>query len=252
LVLLGQIALYDRLDFPRALAFAEESRAVAQRAGFVYLRPAQILADTLFAEGNLVGARSQLEQWLAALRHEQEGKAMIAGCLHDLGMVATRQGDFAAAHAFLDESLVLWDELGNADSVRACYLPLAMLTEAESDLERAAQLYRACLEAIKHDSWKWGTCLLGLATLANDMGEYELTARLLGAIQRVDQTVQRLFPIQWDDFYQLAGASNARLGATLFDVTCAEGRVRAFDQVADEAIAVLEAALHAPKHSLPD
>jgi tetratricopeptide (TPR) repeat protein len=248
LVLLGQIALHYQLDIPRARALAEESLAVARQAGFVYLRPAQILADTLFAEGDLVGARSQLEQWLAALRQEQEGKAMIAGCLHDLGIVATRQGDFTSAHQFLEDSMVLWKELGNSDSLRACYLPMAALVQAEGNCGQAVKLFREALAGVKHDRWSWGSYLLGLATLAQAAGEYELIARLLGAIHLVDETVQRLFPIQRNDFSHLADAARVRLGATRFDDAWAAGRELAFDQAAEQAVSILETLLPAQSH----
>jgi len=80
--------------------------------------------------------------------------------------------------------------------------------------------------------------------------EYELAARLLGAIQLVDETVQRLFPIERNAFSQLADAARVRLGTTRFDDAWAAGRELAFDQVAEQAVSILETVLPAQSHIL--
>ena len=194
-VLLGEIALI-RADFPRACALCRECLVVAQAAGFTHPWPWMILSNIASAEGDLDDARSLHEEVLGAVQRQREGKAIIAYTLTELGFIATRQGDFTAAHAFLDEAVALWKEL-SPESMVASDLTLAELFQAEGDYRRGVQAYRRTLAGIEHDPTLWGLCLLSLADLTEALGQHDLTARLLGATEAaVDVTGYRLFPEQ--------------------------------------------------------
>lgn len=72
-----------------------------------------------------------------------------------------------------------------------------------------------------------------------------MTARLLGAIHLVDQTVQRLYPIERDDFSHLVDATCLHLGASHFDSAWGGGYELDFDRAVEDAVTILEAALPA-------
>lgn len=76
------------------------------------------------------------------------------------------------------------------------------------------------------------------------MGQYELTARLLGAVEAVDTSGYRLKPDDRDEYNHLADAARMHLGAVAFDVVWVEGRASPFEQVVEEAVSILEATLH--------
>jgi tetratricopeptide (TPR) repeat protein len=240
LAVLSQAALLER-DYPLARALAEECLAVARQAAFIYPWPFGILANVACAEGDLDLARMLYEELLAAAR-PRNFKGTLLWALSELGSLATRQGDFTVAHARFDEAVVYVSGRG----FQGIALPMnqAALAQAEGDHRRAVQLYRASLAGVKQDRWHWGFFLLGLAALAEAVGEYELIAKLLGATQMVDETTLRLFPSERQDFSHLVDAARARLSASRFDAAWAEGRELAFDQVAEEAVSIFEATLH--------
>ena len=242
LALLGEIAL-EQADLPRAQALCEECLAVAQRAGFAYPWPLGILANLAWAEGDLARVRSFNEQRLAGER--QRGvKGSIAHTLLELGTVATRQRDFPAAHIFLDEAFVLLKDMGSEHFLRASYLPLTVLLQAEGDYGHAVQWYQEGLAGANHYPWTWGPCLLNLASLAAALDQHDLVAKLLGVTETVNETGTRLLPIERSDYNRLADSARASLGAAAFDIAWAQGRALTFEPAAEEAVARLEAVLH--------
>jgi len=241
LALLGEIAL-EQADLSRTRMLCEESLAVAQRAGFAYPWPLGILANLAWAEGDLERARALNEQRLAGERHRGV-KGAIAHTLLELGTVATRQRDYPAAHLFLDEAFALQKEQGHEHFLRAGYLRLAALLQAEGNYEHAIHWYRESLAGANHYPWTWGPCLLNLASLAAALDQHELVARLLGATEMVNEAGARLLPIERSDFNRLADSARASLGAAAFDVAWAQGRALTFELAAEEAVARLQAAL---------
>ena len=177
LAVLSETAL-GQGDFPRARALSEECLVVAQRAGFTYPWPLAILANLAWAEGNLDAARLLYEQQLAAAR-PRGLYGMLVYALTELGALATRQRDFTAAHAYLDEAFVYLKGMGDADFMLSHYVHLAALVQAQGNYEDAVQLYRASLGGVKHYPNSSGPCLLNLAALAETLGQHELAASLL-------------------------------------------------------------------------
>ncbi|MGB3220329.1 MAG: tetratricopeptide repeat protein, partial [Anaerolineae bacterium] len=237
-ILLGEVAMY-RADLSQARALAEESLAIAQQAGFWNPWPLSTLASIVKLEGDLDRARSLMEQLLPNLKTI----GITAGCLTELGGIATRQGDFAAAHAFLDTALGLWKALGTEALVKLQCLPMAILFQAEGDYERAVQCYRQSLAATYHLRADWKTWLLGLGGLASTLGQHELAAALLGTTCTVDEAIHPFWPIERADYNRLVAATRASLGAAAFDAAWAEGRAAPFEAAVEAAVSTLEAVL---------
>ncbi|MGB2771915.1 MAG: hypothetical protein WBF31_06310, partial [Anaerolineae bacterium] len=176
-------------------------------------------------------------------------KGSIAHTLLELGTVATRQRDFPAAHLFLDEAFILLKEQGRESYLRAGYLRLAALLQAEGDYGQAIQWYREGLAGAAHYPATWGPCLLNLASLAAALDQDELVARLLGATETVNETGTRLLPIERSDYNRLADSARAHLGAAAFDAAWAQGHALTFEPAAEEVVARLEAALQVQPRS---
>ena len=125
----------------------------------------------------------------------------------------------------------------------ALYSALAM-----DDYTQAIQLYRASLATMIEDRGSsQNQFLLGLATVANRLGHYEVTARLLGASHTLDEAVQPFWPIEREDYNRLFEATRVSLGAKRFDAAWMEGRVVVFETAAVEALTTLERVLRAPE-----
>ncbi len=223
LAILGDIALTEQ-DYNGARALAEECVEVARQGGFSFPSPQSTLARLAWVEGDLSTARLLYEQCLAAER-PRGSAGSLAMVLTDLGLLSTRQKDYPAAHAFLDEAFTYLRIIGE-DFARACHLHLAALAQAEGAYDRAMRLYRIALTEVPQFQFMWGPCLLSLASLAE-----------------LDQTVYPLYPFERDDCNRLADAARVRLGTETFDIVWLQGRDRPFGEVVEEAVATLETVL---------
>ncbi|MFZ2360066.1 MAG: helix-turn-helix domain-containing protein [Anaerolineae bacterium] len=240
LAILGDIALTQQ-DYNSARALAEECLEVARQGDFSFPWPLSTLAMLAWVEGDLSTARLLYEQHLAAER-PRGSEGSLAIVLRELGLLATRQEDYPAAHAFLDEAFIHLKVIGE-DFARACQLYLAALAQAEGDYGGAMRLYRIALTELPQFQFMWGPCLLSLAALAEQLKQPELATRLLGTIEVVDHTVYPLYPFERDDCNRLADAARIHLGTERFNSAWAEGKDCPFEQATEEAILTLEAAL---------
>ncbi|MGB4978892.1 MAG: hypothetical protein WBR35_19315, partial [Anaerolineae bacterium] len=244
LALLANVTFNIGRDISRARALAQESLAVAQQAGIPFHWPLLVLGNILFfIECDLDEAQSLTESLLIVLQQEQEGGSLIAGTLFALGDLATRKGDFAAAHAHLNKGLAVEKQLGMKQTLRIRHLWFAELYQAEGDYRRAIQSYRASLPPVLCEPLYWAVYLVDLAALAKTLGMHELATRLLGAIESIEQAVGRMLPIHRQDCNRVADAVRSHLGKGIFDAALAKGRGQEFAQIAQEAISTLESAV---------
>ncbi|MGB4975203.1 MAG: hypothetical protein WBR35_00505, partial [Anaerolineae bacterium] len=243
LFFLAEIPLW-RADFSQARALIEECLIVAEQAGFRFSYPLSILAWIAFGEGDLDRARALNEQRLAMEQQRREVGVDLS-TLNDLVRIATRQGDFRAAHAFVDRILARTQQFGSDDDTALCecYLLLAMLVQAEGDYGSAVWWYRAGLRGMKYLGYYWKLWSLGLAGLAGALEQHQLAARLLGTTEALEEANYRLWPIERNDYNRLAGVTRASLGAAAFDAAWMQGRAAAFEAVIEEAVSALEGVL---------
>jgi predicted ATPase/DNA-binding XRE family transcriptional regulator len=229
-------------DDDRARMLAEECLVIAEQAGFSFPWPLAILVTLALGEGDLDKARFLNEQMLAADR-AIASKGSLVYTLSDLGKVCTRQGELVLARAHLSEALELAKPMGE-DWLSGCYVYLAALEQACGDYHGAARCYRESLATARQYRRIWGPCLLGLGGLAAGMGQVQLTAKLMGATESVDRSSYRLMPDERDDFNRLSKLARERLSSERFNAAWNEGRTLTFEQAAEDAVSILEAALH--------
>ncbi|MCB0186776.1 MAG: hypothetical protein KDE31_21060, partial [Caldilineaceae bacterium] len=244
LALMAHVRVNSGTDLVHVRTLAEESVSIARQTGFMFPWPKYVLGAMLANAGDLTTARLMLEQTLAEARI-QEGKPFISGCLIDLGEVATRQKDFTAAKAFLDEALVLKSELGNHEDVNSVFRSLAYLATATGEHHQAFILYKASFVVTgrSHNRSSMSEYLIGVATLAVALNRYQLAANILGTVDSLTETVRPLFPIEKADYARNVELIRKHLDEVEFERARTNGRRRTFEETAVEAISILEKAL---------
>ncbi len=121
---------------------------------------------------HLTEGRARLEtvMSLAGAGHTKE-RARI---MHFLGALATTQGDYPAAEGFLEQSLSLYEELGDESGIAASLNALAISAQdrgdylaAQSNLERSLACWR-----LLPDRLAIARCLHNLANVVKTRGDY--------------------------------------------------------------------------------
>ena len=144
-VVLSAQAGADNLD--RARACFEESLPLARRIGDVTM-----IAHSLNALGEIARMLGHLgdaqEFYTRALEVSRGSYAREAVILLNLGLVAFAQGNADAARAYFEQSLALYETLGERGSLAACLDGLAGVHAVNGEAERAAQLLGAA-EALR-------------------------------------------------------------------------------------------------------
>ena len=116
------------------------------------------------AVGVLVGPRPPRRgAWLArrGARQGRRGAApeLRARALHAAGSLATRQGDYESAAVLFEESLALWEELGDAAGTARSLLSMGTVAAEQGDQERAIELSERAAELYGESEDKRGHAL---------------------------------------------------------------------------------------------
>ena len=147
------------------------------------------LGGALWRFWELHGHLSEGRAWLAAVL-EQSSQAPLsetpvqlkarAKALLGAGKLAEDQGDWAVARTSYEESLALWQALGDEAGRAGVLHHLGLLAQATNDYGRAEALHRQCLALSQtlHDRVGIYISLYNLAEIALINGDYEQAERL--------------------------------------------------------------------------
>ena len=129
--------------------------------------------------GHVVEGRAWLERMLAA-SSEGESLASRSSALTGAGVLAYLQGDYDAAFAFHEESLILHRQVGNPQSVAYAANNLANAALQQGDYARARSLYEESLELVRGagDTPGSGIALINLADVVARQGDLEAARSL--------------------------------------------------------------------------
>ena len=176
-------------------------------------------------EGDFARAQQLAEECLALCR-QKDHPVETAWLLTCLGEIATRRGDYAAAHAALDEALELGRRVGAYWRVVIVRADLGDLAVAEGKPGEALRLYRETLPILlQRGVFAHPQGSLRLACLASAVGQHDVAVTLLGACSAaVASGLRVLLPITQADFDAALDAAEAALDAGAFDVAWAAGR----------------------------
>ena len=183
------------------------------------------LAELAMVEGDYVSAQWLAEECLALCR-QKDNPVETAWPLTCLGEIATRRGDFAAAHVALNEALTLGRKTNSywrVVIVRAGFGDLAL---AEGKPGEALRLYRESLPILlQRGILAHPQGSLRLACLASVTRQDEVAATLLAACSAaVESGLEVLLPITQADYEGVLAATQAALDSDAFESAWATGR----------------------------
>ena len=160
-------------NFRSALAWSQRARAAA-----VELTLAGALARFWYIQGYLVEGRRWLEGALS--RDPDLLPAVRTKALRGVAVLAIKHRDYDDAERFLEESLALSRELGDAASTIRSMLSLGVVEVHKGDYERAKRLNEETIELARatDDRRVVASAINNLSDLALVEGEYETAARL--------------------------------------------------------------------------
>jgi predicted ATPase len=171
---------------------------------------------------------------------DQRGKALVQ---RNLGWIALAQRNFVEAHRWLDASLALSRELGDAEGEGNVLNNLAFLTYAEADGEpdyrRAARYASDGLRALHELADHTGVAesLEILAACAARLDAPESAARAFGAAEALRAAVQTFhFPSYRALYRAMVADARRQMERHQWDLLWAEGRAQP-DAVVAEALA---------------
>jgi tetratricopeptide (TPR) repeat protein len=224
------------LDLNRAMAFyrqeVETRDADDLAAQAIRLH---IFGRMLLDAGDVPRAVTILERALALQRAQGVGWNPTGGSgmvLCDLGRAAWLQGDLERALGCYQESLQIFKEVDDNESIAivSIYYGYAALTQG--DLARAARSFRTSLEL-----W-WGVgehrytpmLLAGVANVAELRGNAQQAARLFGAAAQCETMLQARPPSERVGYERLMTAARQHLGDPAFAAAWAVGQTLTLEQ----------------------
>jgi predicted ATPase/DNA-binding SARP family transcriptional activator len=163
----------ERDNFRGALAWALDTREAS-----LGLRLAAALWEFWWVRGYLAEGRGWLDDALA--RGRDAAPELRARALHAAGSLATRQGDYEAAAGLFEESLAIWEELGDAPGTARSLLSMGTVAAEQGDQERAIELSERAAELYGESDDRRGHALAisNLGGIALERGEYAKAASL--------------------------------------------------------------------------
>src|SRR5262249_38906067 len=148
--------------------------------------------------------------------------------LSRLGILAQRQGDYAAARALLEESITIGREVGEKWTLGRSIRALGIVAQKQGDYATARSLLQDSLTMVRELGSKTGIAEAGdaLAGLAVVEGQAARAARLFGAAAALRDSIgARPDPGDRAEYEPNVAAARATLGEEAFAAAWAAGRV---------------------------
>jgi DNA-binding CsgD family transcriptional regulator len=160
-----------------------------------------------------------------------------------LGMLTLLQGNVARAHSLLEESLVLFKEVGERGRIAEVLAIQGFLSFSQGDYAAARGLIEESLKISLKLDYKWDTAgyLEGLAAVVAAQGEPVRAVWFMSAAQALREAIGTPLPLLFQALHELTIASvRTLLGEQAFATAWAEGRTMAPEQalVAQEPVTI--------------
>jgi predicted ATPase/DNA-binding SARP family transcriptional activator len=142
------------------------------------LRLAASLWEFWWIRGHLAEGRHWLDEALE--RGASEPPELRARALHAAASLATRQGNYDRAAELSEQSLALWEELGDISGTARSLLSLGTVAAEQGDRERATALSERAADLYRESGDRRGHALAvsNLGGIALEGGEYAKAASL--------------------------------------------------------------------------
>lgn len=173
-----QAAWLSRMDAERDNLRGALAWAIDMTESSLALRLAASLWEYWWVRGYLAEGRGWLAGAIARARNAPP--ELRARALHASGSLATRQGDYESADALFQESLAIWEELGDAAGKARSLLSIGTVAAEQGDQERAIELSERAAQLYEESGDRRGHALAisNLGGIALERGEYAKAAEL--------------------------------------------------------------------------
>ena len=232
----GFMAFRQR-DYEGAMAFYEESLALAQELGdqkdMVMAQVGRGLI-TMY-QGDLDAAIALFAESLD-LAEKLEEPWLIAVALAQLGVVYRWNADHANAVKFSERSLATYREVGGKRGIAYALRLTGHSVRLSGDLKRARGLYQESLALYRDtgDKWVATECIEGLAIIAGTEGDRQLAARLSGMVEAARETFGITMPRLRRGTEEWLGAMGLEeLRSGVYAAAWAEGRAMNLEQAVE-------------------
>ena len=174
----GQAAWLAQLDVEQDNLRAALAWCVETGEAGLGLRLAASLWEFWWVRGHLAEGRRWLDD--ALVRGVSESPELKARALHAAASLATRQGAYGRAAELSEQSLALWEELGDVSGTARSLLSLGTVAAEQGDHERAISLSERAAELYQESGDQRGHALAvsNLGGIALERGEYAKAASL--------------------------------------------------------------------------
>jgi len=220
----------------RALALCEQSLDLFRQIGdwWGIALSSQYIGQLYLKQGDYEKAHQFFSRDLV-INQRLKSKWGILIALRNLGDLYRFQGDYVRAEQFYTQSLIPCKEIGiKKDLVSILYL-LAMVALHRDEYWLARQRFIAYFELARtiFDITCLGDLFSGMAAVAAGTKQYERSARLRGAVQKILDQEDYQWAHEKREFNRLIPMVRQQLGETAFENYAAEG----YALTTEEAIA---------------
>jgi predicted ATPase/DNA-binding CsgD family transcriptional regulator len=234
-----------RGDIPTARAIGERGLDLARQAGLVWWEARHLhnLADLALASNDAQAARELIGECLRIARDAGDlwNEAMA---LNGLGDVLRSAGDYVQAERVYTEAAMRFSCIEeHGGMVRGAWagLPhnLGYVTLAQGATARATAHFSEAAERYTRYGPDWrgvAECVMGLASVAVQVGQPLLAARWFGAAEAALERLETTFsPTNRADYERALGALRAALKPEQLALAWQAGRAAGLQQVVDES-----------------
>jgi ATP/maltotriose-dependent transcriptional regulator MalT len=192
------------------------------------------LAGVLVRQGNLARAQALVEEGLVLSRELGHDRMYMA---NRVGEIRLLQGDMATARLLFEQSLAYFQERANEKQAGWVLSCLGKVSAAQGDYQAAQAYYEASLLRNREVEKNLvpldiPPVLEGLAAVVASQENVAWAARLWGTAEALREARKDpLAPVYRPDYKRAVAAASAQLGEQLFAASWAEGRTMTSDQV---------------------
>jgi len=234
----GSIAL-DQRDFTGATALFEQALTLARESqdrGHISISTLlYTLGEAARLQGDLRQANARFEESVELGRglEDKLTKVGVAASLVSLGTIAHAEGDNARAVIFLEESLTLLRELGNAIYIAWCLAVLGRVATDQGDWDLAVDRFAESLTLFRELIQPNGITyvLEGAAGLAAAHGQTYRAACLFGAVEALRESIHTpLSAFDRPEYERKVATVRAQMDTPTFAAAWATGRAMTLEQ----------------------
>lgn len=226
-----------------AREWLDEAHQLAQNHGFIDTYSRYVILEAFFsamsnqppragiADAILSAARTSGNPWTLALAYSNAGRIEMSA------------GRWAEAAAYLAESVIHFQKIGDRSMVNASRSEMGHLLRKQGRLNEAIATYRETITTFQELSEHAAVAheLECFAFIAVAQNQDELAARLLGAAQALRERLQTdMTPIERQEYDASVTSLHAHMDAADLERTWAEGRAMTMQQAIEMARTQLE------------